>query len=192
MHFECECCDACPYRNKAFKELVIPPFLFAFESKKIKTHAEYIESRLLNVKVTNCAVHEKLNNTAFFTVSSSEAPHCNFHHPTLNCMHIVFFLCLLLFNSDSVLFTSSVQCSLHQLCGHGVSHGASGHCQGDQSDTGEQPSAWCDHRPLQSVDARHHAHWQSEEVSEKPALLTFPWDGRCVISHNFLPYFIWF
>lgn len=147
-------------------------------AQHIESHSRWTVEGVLNVK-DHLAVHEKLNYTTSFIVSFSNT-HRNFHHLTLDCMHLDFLLCL--FSSNSVLFTSSVQCSVHQLCGHGVSHGAAGHRQGDQSDTGDQPAAWCDHRPLQSVHTRHHAHRQSEEVSPHvQENSTLPWDDRNVL-----------
>ena len=57
--------------------------------KKAHMHAQNTESRsqwtvegILNVKVTSCAVHEKLNNNIFFTVSfllQPPSPHVKLH-----------------------------------------------------------------------------------------------------------------
>lgn len=59
----------------------------------------------------------------------------------------------------------SMQCSVHKLCGYGVSDRASGHCQGNLRNNDNQPGTHSHHRSFQGVGTRHHAYWQPEKVS---------------------------
>lgn len=116
-------------------------------------------SCLGQVPVPHRAVHDSSKYSASIIVSMLHT-----HPQRTLCMRAVLPRCTLLFTN---CLSSSVQCPLHQLGGHGVSHGSSGHHQGNQSHAGHKPPACSDDRSLQSVRTGHHAHRQSEEVSRK-------------------------
>lgn len=82
----------------------------------------------------------------------------------------------------------SMQCSVHKLCGYGVSDRASGHCQGNLRNNDNQPGTHSHHCSFQGVGTRHHAYWQPEKVSRSLLFILLALFVQFYLKYKKLPF----